>query len=148
MIWNGNTEELILFIDELNKKHKTIKFDYKISTKQIEFLDTMVYGDQQHKIQKAIFRKPNDQQTYFHAQSNHGKSLKDSIPYSQALSIKTICLTTTEFNKNCDIITKKVRERGYPKNLVNEQVHKVKNMKRKQLLSTNKRIIRIVSQCR
>ena len=35
MIWNGTTKELILFIDELNKKHKTIKFDYKMSTKQI-----------------------------------------------------------------------------------------------------------------
>ena len=34
MIWNGNAEELILFIDEVNKKHKTIKFDYKMSTKQ------------------------------------------------------------------------------------------------------------------
>ena len=28
MIWNETAEELILFIDELNKKHKTIKFDY------------------------------------------------------------------------------------------------------------------------
>ena len=46
MNWNGTTEELILFMDELNKKHKIIKFDYKISTKQIEFLDTMVYRDQ------------------------------------------------------------------------------------------------------
>ena len=46
MIWNGTTEELILFIDDLNKKCKTIRFDYKISTKQIEFLDTMVYRDQ------------------------------------------------------------------------------------------------------
>ena len=27
MIWNGTNEELILFIDEVNKKHKTIKFD-------------------------------------------------------------------------------------------------------------------------
>ena len=27
MIWNGANEELVLFIDELNKKHKTIKFD-------------------------------------------------------------------------------------------------------------------------
>ena len=49
IIWNGTKEELILFIDQL-KKHKTIKFDYKISTKQIKFLDTMVYRDQQHKI--------------------------------------------------------------------------------------------------
>ena len=66
MIWNGTTEELILFIDDLNKKHKTIKFDYKISTKQIEFLDKMVYRDQKHKIQTMIFSKPTDQQTYLH----------------------------------------------------------------------------------
>ena len=61
MIWN---EELTLFIDELNKKHKTIKSDHKISTKRIEFLDTMVYKDQHHKIQTTVFRKPTDQQTY------------------------------------------------------------------------------------
>ena len=141
MIWNGTTEELILFIDVVNKKQKTIEYDYKVSTKQIEFLDTMVSKDQQHKILTTIFRKPTDQQTYLHAHSNHPKSLKDSIPYCQALRIKTICSCTSEFNKNCDIITKRFKERGYPENLVNKQVDKVKNIKRKQLLSTNKRAI-------
>ena len=33
MIWKGTTDELILFIDKINKKHKTINFGYKISTK-------------------------------------------------------------------------------------------------------------------
>ena len=111
MIWNGTTEELILSIDDLNKKNKTIRFNYKISTKQIEFLYTRLYRDQKHKIQTTIFRKPTDQQTYLHAQSNHPKSLKDSIPYSQALLIKTTCLSTSEFNKNCGIITKRFKER-------------------------------------
>ena len=101
----------------------------------------MTYRDQQHKIQTMIFHKPKDQQTYLHAQSNNPKCLKDSIPYSQALPIKIIRSTTSEFNKNCDIITRRFKERGYPKNLVNEQVDKVKNMKRKQLLSNNKRTI-------
>ena len=141
MIWNGTKEKLILFIDELNKIHKNKKFDYKISTIQIEFLDTMVYSNQQHKIQITIFRKPTDQQTYLHAQWNHHKSLKGNIPYRHPLPIKTICSTTSEFNKNCDIITKRFKERGYLKNWVNEQVDKVKNMKREQILSTNKRII-------
>ena len=90
----------------------------------------MLYRDQQHKIQAMIFRKPLDQQTYLHAQSNHPKSFKDSIPYSQALRIKSICSITSEFNKNCDIITKRFKERGYPENLVNEQADKAKNMKR------------------
>ena len=45
MICNGTTEELILSIYDLNKKHKTIKFDYKMSTEKIEFLNPMVYKD-------------------------------------------------------------------------------------------------------
>ena len=60
MIWSGTKEELILFIGEVNKKHKTIKFDYKIFTKQIEFLGTMVHKNQQQKIQTTMFRKPTD----------------------------------------------------------------------------------------
>ena len=101
---------------------------------KIVCIHIMVCRDQQHKIQTTIFRKPTDQQTYLHAQSNHPKPLKDSIPYRQALHIKTICSTASKFNKNCDIITKRFKERGYLENLVNEQVDKVKNMKRKQLL--------------
>ena len=139
--WNGTRQELILLINELNKKHKPIKFYCKIFSKQIEFVDTVVDRDQQHKIQTTIFRKPTDQQTYLHAQSNHPKSLKNSIPYSQALHIKTVCSTTSEFNRNCDIITKRFKEKRYPENLVNEQVDKVKNIRRKQLFSTNKRTI-------
>ena len=91
-----------------------------------------------HKIQAMILRKPTDQQTYLHAPWNHPKSLKDSIPYRQTWCIKTVCSTISDFSKNFDIITKRLKERGYLKNLVNEQVDKVKNMKRKQLLSTNK----------
>ena len=104
----------------------------------------MVHRNEQHKIQTTIFRKPSNQQTYLHAQSNHPKSLKDSsIPYSPALRIKTICSTT----KTVRSLQKGLR-RGYPENLVNEQVDKVKNMKRKQLLLTNKKLYRIAFQCR
>ena len=39
------------------------------------------------------------------------------------------------------MITKRFKERGYPENLINKQLDKVKNMKRKKLLSTNKRTI-------
>ena len=37
MIWTGTKEELISFRDSLHKENKTIKHDYKTSTKQIEF---------------------------------------------------------------------------------------------------------------
>ena len=50
------------------------------------------------------------------------------------LKTETMCSSTSEFNKNCDIITKRFKEKGYPK---------VTNIKSKQLLSSNKRTIQI-----
>ena len=35
MIWVGTEEELLEFINELNQKHKTIKFDFKYSKTKI-----------------------------------------------------------------------------------------------------------------
>ena len=56
-------------------------------------------------------------------------------------ALKIVYSTTSEFDRNRDIITKKFKEWGYSENLVHEQVDKVKNMKTKQLLLTNKRPI-------
>ena len=38
---------------------------------------------------------------------------KNSIPYSQALRLKAICSTSTEFDKNCAIIKQKFLDRQY-----------------------------------
>ena len=38
MIWTDTEEELLKFINELNQKHKTIKFDFKYSKTKIVFL--------------------------------------------------------------------------------------------------------------
>ena len=70
----------------------------------------MVYKHQQHKIQSTIFRKPTYKQTYLHAESNHPKSRKDSISYSQALRIKTICSTTLNSIKTVRSLQKDSRK--------------------------------------
>ena len=103
---------------DLTKNIKTIKFDYKISAKQIDFLDRMVYKDQQHKIQKTIFCKPADQQIYLRAQSNDPKFFKNSIPYSPALRIKTICSTASEFNKTVTSLRKYSTNESTPRNSI------------------------------
>ena len=42
-IWKGTKGELITFINKLNEKHNTInKFEYKLSSQKISFLDTTV----------------------------------------------------------------------------------------------------------
>ena len=48
------------FIKELNEKHKTIKFDFQISSRKIAFLDAMLYQDENSNIQTKLYRKPTD----------------------------------------------------------------------------------------
>ena len=101
------------FIKELNEKYKNIKFDFQISPRIIAFLDAMLYIHENNNIQTILYGKPTDQQPFLHAKSEHPRSLKSSILYSQALRLKTICSTATEFDKNCAIIKQKFLDQQY-----------------------------------
>ena len=58
IIWKGTKVQLITFMNELNKKHETIKSKYEISSQKIPFLDTMVYrsSHQRCSIKKGVLR--------------------------------------------------------------------------------------------
>ena len=101
MIWKGTKTELTTFLKELNEKHKLSNLTFTFQQKKIAFLDAMLYKDENNNIQTTLYRKPADLQAFSHAKSEHPRSLESSIPYSQALRLKTICSTSTEFDKNC-----------------------------------------------
>ena len=135
MIWKGTKAELITFIKDLNEKYKTIKFNFQVSRRAIAFLDAMLYKDENNNIQTTLYRKPTDQQAFLHAKSEHPRSLKSSIPYSQALRLKTICSTSTEFDKNCAAIKQKFLDRQYKEEVLDEQIKKVDRTERKGLFT-------------
>ena len=135
MIWKGTKAELITFIKDLNEKYKTIKFNFQVSRRVIAFLDAMLYKDENNNIQTTLYRKPTDQQAFLHAKSEHPRSLKSSIPYSQALRLKTICSTSTEFDKNCAAIKQKFLDRQYKEEVLDEQIKKVDRTERKGLFT-------------
>ena len=45
MVWIKSKSELRHFMNEINQKHQSIKFDFKFSKESIEFLDTLVFMD-------------------------------------------------------------------------------------------------------
>ena len=104
LILTGTKQELLIFLEKLNCKHKTIRFEHNISYSNISFLDKLIYKDKNNTLQTTLYRKPTDQQSYLHVYSDHPRSLKRTIPYSQALRIKTICSTLTEYKKHCAIL--------------------------------------------
>ena len=118
MIWTGSEQELLDFINDLNKKLPSIKFKFKYSQTKIEFLDVLVYKDQNNMLQITIHRNQTDRRNYLDARSEHPKSLKDSIPCSQALRIKRICSSQQEFLNHTAKMINQFQTRGYNRSLI------------------------------
>ena len=87
MVWNKSESELKHFMNKINQKYQSIKFDCKFSKESIELLDTLVYINSKKRLQTTLCKKPTDGQSYLHGKSAHPFSIKKSIPYSQALSL-------------------------------------------------------------
>ena len=67
-------------INELNQKHKAVKFNLKYSETKIDFLDVLVY---KNKLQTTLYKNPTDRQSYLYANWEHLRPLKESMGYIQ-----------------------------------------------------------------
>ena len=97
----------------------------------------MQYKDENNNIQTTLYHKPTDENAFLHANSEHVRSLNNSILCIQALILKTICSTTTEYDKNCASTKQKFLERQCKEEVLHEQIKKVDKIERKELF-TNK----------
>ena len=91
MIWNGSEASLLEFVAYLNSVHETIKFTFKYSASQLEFLDVLVIKDSKGYLSTDVYQKDTDTHSYLHCHSAHPKHCKKSILYSQFLRLKRIC---------------------------------------------------------
>ena len=57
-IWKGAFPEPKEFLEEINKKHQTIKFDKEYSKFKIQFLNVFLYKDNTKYLETTICRKP------------------------------------------------------------------------------------------
>ena len=114
--------ELKDFMSDSNKKHPSIKFEFKYSQTKIEFLDVLVCKDQNNILQTTIYRKQTDRQNYLDAGSEHPKLVKDSIPYSQALRIKRICSSQQEFLSHTAKMINQFQKLGCDRSLIEQQI--------------------------
>ena len=89
LIWTGTKNELDQFFRDLNKKHTSLKFDYKALKNRVAFLYTEIYLPNV-KLHTKIYREETGRQNYCHIKSEHPKSFKYSLSYSQAIRFKRI----------------------------------------------------------
>ena len=74
-IWTGSKADLEKFVNELNTKFPSTKFEYEILKERISYLDTEMFI-KNNKLHTKIFRKKPDRQTFLNIESEHPKSLK------------------------------------------------------------------------
>ena len=134
MIWTGSKLEFEKFITDINNCHDTIKFDYTISKTEVNFLDTTVFLDQNNTLRTKLYTKPTDRQSYLHKKSEHPKSLKKSIAYSQALRLKKIGYEESDLLNNCNKLLNTFTSRGYDKKEINTQINKALQIPRETIL--------------
>ena len=134
IIWTDAKEELLKFINELNQKHKPIKFDFKYSKTKIEFLDVLVCKHINNELQTTLYKKATNRQSYLHASSEHPRSLKENISYRQILHVKRICSRNSEFEVHINTIKDQFVKGGSAKTLTENQIEKVAKLDRSVLL--------------
>ena len=87
------------FCEEINSFHLTIKFTAEWSRKSITFLDTTVIR-KGNCLVTDLYTKPTDTHQYLHCCSCHPSHCKRSIAYSQALTMRRICSSTTDYERH------------------------------------------------
>ena len=83
----GAKNELDQFFEPLNKKHSSIKFNYKASKDRILFLGTEIYLHNS-KLHTKIYRTETDRQHYLHIKCEHPKSLEDFLAFEFSKVVK------------------------------------------------------------
>ena len=100
-------------------KHPSIKFEYEILKERIPFLDTEIYI-KNNKLHTKIFRKKTDRQTCLNINSEHPKSLKNSISYSHTLRIKRICSIKKDIYHHSRELKERFQKQVYDQKRVGE----------------------------
>ena len=133
IIWTEGEESLKDFINYLNGAHRTIKFTSKWSYQEVEFLDVKVVNES-GKLETDVYIKPTDSHQYLHRVSCHPNSCKKGIPYAQALRLRRICFKETFFESRARDLCSFLEERGYEKNVIQQQVDRARQTPRDEAL--------------
>ncbi|XP_057298704.1 uncharacterized protein LOC130629494 [Hydractinia symbiolongicarpus] len=137
-IWEHGENILKEFFTYLNSVHPTIKFTYKFSIEEIDFLDTTVYLDPETgDLKTKLYIKPTETRTLLHHNCYHPYHTKQSIVYSQALRYRMITKDNILLRKELDQLKSNLLLRGYKFRMVNSTFKQVLKMNQEDVLNNN-----------
>ena len=132
-VWINGEEKRHDFLSCLNEFHPNLKFTYEHPTERINFLDVIV-GKKKDEFVTNLYCKATDCHQYFYYDSCHPNHMKKLSIYSQGLCIKRLCSDGHKLQKHLEKLKNWFCERGYPGYIIDEQLQRVKEKSRKELL--------------
>ena len=143
-LWDATKEEIDLFILEANRHHTTIKFTADISERGTNFLDTTVFkGERFCKESILDIRthfKPTETFQYTHFSSCHAPGGAKGFIKGEALRLLRTNSSEALFEESINNFKLRLRDRGYPNNIVEKTLAEVKFKERKYALQEKQKV--------
>ena len=124
-IWTHGKKELEKFMLSFDSFTPNLKFSYESSRKGISFLDLKV-SLTKGKLSTDLHIKATDRHQYLRYSSGHPEHTKRSIVYSQSLRVSRICSRENDFNRHKSNMKIWFQKRGYPENIIENEMKKFK----------------------
>ena len=115
----------MIYLSSFNSFTPNLKFIYESSKKDISSLDLKV-SLTKGKLSTDLHIKPTDCHQYLHYSSGHPEHTKRSIVYSQLLHVSWICSCENDFNRHKSNMKIWFQKRGYPENIIENEMKRVK----------------------
>jgi hypothetical protein len=133
-IWRHGEQKLLEFVEYLNNSHPTIKFTIEYSKAQVNFLDTIVYIED-NMLKVKLYTKPTDTHSYLCYDSSHPNHCKTKGPYGQFLRIKRNNTDPENYERDAIMLTAHYKRRGYPDAVIAQNKEKADSRDRKDLIN-------------
>ena len=129
----GTKEDAQRFVDWMNTLWPELEFTFEWSDKELTYLDVNLIMTE-GKLETDRFIKPTNPQLYLHFKSNHPPQVFKAIVFGQAITVKTICSKEEFVVKHFENLKQKFMERGYPVELIRENLARGAQLDREDLL--------------
>lgn len=116
-VWSGTREDFLEFVSILNSHDPSIKLQYALDDKSINFLDTTVYKGpnfEHHQVlDTKVFFKVTDTHVLLHKSSFHPRHTFRGLVKSQLIRFRRICSGDGDFWDAVRILYRALTKRGY-----------------------------------
>ena len=137
-VWTHGEESLQQFLEHLNDFHPGLQFTSEIFAHQVNFLDVIVKL-QENEFLTGLYCKKTNCHQYLHYDSCHPEHMKNSSVYSQGLQIKRFCSDSKDCETHLKNLKNWFHSRGYPENIIDNQLKHLKKVSREDLLRPKER---------